>query len=174
MRTILVITLFCAVLLPACDSDASSFSHSSRVEIEKTYPGAGVCNSQYDFQWRGRRYFPFIEDDGGFLGIGYETTEVNPANPDGPKRAPKVGRWIYHYDNRDGPKLAIGENDMEKHVGPWRFWHRNGRLRAEGSFTDGKMHGEWRVWAADGSGDEQYSGVYDNGKRTGDLSKPKR
>jgi hypothetical protein len=165
MRPLKPVVLICALLVSACGDSPSAFAHATKAEIEKAYPDAFICHSSYDFQRDARRYFPFIGDDGQFMGIGYETSD-----PDSPGRAPKVGRWIYHYDNQSGPRLAIGENDMEKHVGPWQFWHRDGSARAKGAFTAGKMHGEWRVWQKDGKVDAEFTGVYEDGNRTGDLT----
>ncbi|MFT4514579.1 MAG: hypothetical protein ACI89X_004364 [Planctomycetota bacterium] len=169
MRQLDPLLLICALLVAACGDTRSTFAHSTKAELEKTYPDASLCYSHYGFQRNAQPYFPFIADDAQFVGIGYETNVVNPDNPDGPGIAPKVGRWIYHYDDRKGPRLAIGENDMDKHVGPWQFWHRNGSVRAKGTFTAGKLHGEWRIWRKDGKVDPGFTGVYEDGKRTGDL-----
>ena len=43
--------------------------------------------------------------------------------------------------------------DYYVQVGPWTYWYRNGRKRAEGNFTGGKRTGDWTYW-------------YDNGIRS--------
>ncbi len=55
-------------------------------------------------------------------------------------------------------------NEFVKH-GPWRSWHKAGRVSAEGTYADGKRHGKWREWFA--TGQLKLEGTYTHGKQTG-------
>jgi len=63
------------------------------------------------------------------------------------------------------PRERVAWVDGERE-GPCLRWHRDGSLRAEGSFEAGKMVGEWVFYAADGSRDADRSGEYANGRRS--------
>jgi antitoxin component YwqK of YwqJK toxin-antitoxin module len=34
--------------------------------------------------------------------------------------------------------------------GPWRWWYKNGQLRAQGTYDKGNMVGDWRSWSPEG------------------------
>jgi antitoxin component YwqK of YwqJK toxin-antitoxin module len=48
--------------------------------------------------------------------------------------------------------MAEGNYESDIKVGPWRFYHKNGKLKQEGSYNDqGKPEGEWYWYYDDGS-----------------------
>lgn len=53
----------------------------------------------------------------------------------------------------------------DEREGPCTRWNRDGSLRAEGSYSAGKMVGEWMFYAPDGSLDRDKSGTYEDGRR---------
>jgi MORN repeat variant len=48
-----------------------------------------------------------------------------------------------------------------------RFWP-NGKLQAQGQYTDGSMSGDWSFWNEDGTPDDARSGRYVAGSRQRD------
>ncbi len=160
IATLLIILL----ATTACQDD---FTTTSEAEIKRDYPKASMFRSSHPCVRKGRPYFPFILDKGSLLGIGYSRPVVNPDNPKGPTMALGVGRWTYFYDRHgeEGPRLALGEKKDNERSGKWKFWHRNGQPRAEGSFIEGQMHGPWQVWKDDGSIDPKFHGDYVKGQR---------
>jgi antitoxin component YwqK of YwqJK toxin-antitoxin module len=74
-------------------------------------------------------------------------------------------RGLQTSEYADGtPRERVAWIDGERE-GPCVRWHRDGSLRAEGTFEAGKMVGEWTFYAADGSRDAARSGAYVNGRR---------
>ncbi|MBX3473103.1 MAG: hypothetical protein KF754_01830 [Planctomycetes bacterium] len=65
------------------------------------------------------------------------------------------GTWVY--TREDGSKA------LEKTVigtGPYRGYHKNGKLRSEGTTTNGRFVGVWKTWYEDGT--PQEIGLYDS------------
>ena len=159
-----------AIALAAASCSAEEFTPSTEAEIKARFADPVLTYSQWGFINNGKRYFPFIGDEGSMIGRGC-TVGSGPKRSDGSRSAPAEGRWIYHYGghNNLGPRLALGERENNRFVGFWRFWHKNGVVRAEGWFAASQMHGIWRIWNDDGSLDTGLSGVYSDGEREGDL-----
>jgi antitoxin component YwqK of YwqJK toxin-antitoxin module len=44
-------------------------------------------------------------------------------------------------------------------------WYRDGTLKAEGEFENGRMIGNWIWMTPEGTSDPERSGTYDNGRR---------
>ena len=59
-----------------------------------------------------------------------------------------------------GLKLADGSKD-----GRWVSWHKNGKKKLEGVYTNGKREGTWTGWFENGQ--KSGEGLYKNGKQTG-------
>jgi hypothetical protein len=45
---------------------------------------------------------------------------------------------------RDGTVSAVGNYSGGKRTGVWKYYFRNGRLRATGRFAMGQIEGPWR------------------------------
>jgi len=58
-----------------------------------------------------------------------------------------------------------GANDQFVKHGLFREWHKNGRKKVVGQYTDGKRHGPWREWYR--SGQPSLEGHYTHGEQTG-------
>lgn len=121
---------------------------------------------------------------GAVLGRGV-CVPLEERRPDGARDAPKWGQWTYEYaatirwkapdgtmhtryTDLENSSLGIesrGEYRNNVPDGPWTYWHPNGRKRAVGQFSDGRMSGEWKFWLEDGTPDSTQSGVYENDVR---------
>jgi antitoxin component YwqK of YwqJK toxin-antitoxin module len=61
--------------------------------------------------------------------------------------------------------VLLKQASKDRYVqGPWRDFHPNGQLAAQGEYVDGKEHGVWRFW--DESGAEGPSVNYVHGEST--------
>ncbi len=54
--------------------------------------------------------------------------------------------------------------DGKRH-GPYRTWYADGTPRVEGRYESGKREGTWMAWNPDGSQDSQQTARYVGGKR---------
>ncbi|NUP98170.1 MAG: toxin-antitoxin system YwqK family antitoxin [Planctomycetaceae bacterium] len=77
-----------------------------------------------------------------------------------------------------GPEEAWHENGSKqlegtlvdgRREGIYRYWYDNGQLELEVEFRDDVRHGKCRRWSRDGVLDRSSSGVYTNGRKTGEL-----
>ena len=113
------------------------------------------------------------------------------ARPDCAHDAPRFGVWTYEYVtttqgmSADGQPMtwygdledtAIGLESQGEYlrdvpIGPWTFWHPNGRVRARGSFMAGEMSGPWWFFFDDGSVDATNTGVYQHDELTSPAAK---
>lgn len=74
----------------------------------------------------------------------------------------KTGRWT-DLDPHGG--VMVGEYVEDERQGTWRHFFTDGRLRAEGGFDNGTVHGEW-VWYRSSGGIMQRGG-FDHGRKHG-------
>ncbi len=60
----------------------------------------------------------------------------------------------------DGSRWAEGVFLDQKENGPYREWHANGQLAAEGSYRDGERVGSWHYWEPDGTPTDVEQGAF--------------
>lgn len=58
------------------------------------------------------------------------------------------GKWIFFHKN--GKISAEGHYLNGRETGTWTYYHSNGQKSAEGNFVDGKQDGKWTYWYKDG------------------------
>ena len=68
----------------------------------------------------------------------------------------------------DGQVEWRGDYSAGRRTGAWSFYHPGGRKASEGTYADGQRVGAWTFWDEDGAVDEQRSGTYLAGERTGE------
>ena len=75
------------------------------------------------------------------------------------------GPWVRYYDN--GQLLSKGDYKNDKKEGPWVSYHKDGQLSYKGDYKNGKKEGPWVGYDEDGTVDEEWSGMFRNGKKVG-------
>lgn len=98
----------------------------------------------------------------GYLGddrpVSTEDTPPNATDEQGRR----TGLWE-EADDHGG--VMRGEYLDGERVGTWRHVSARGRLRSEGGYAGGQLHGRWTWWRTDGS--KLQEGAFDHGDRTG-------
>jgi len=69
-------------------------------------------------------------------------------------------RLTYYY--KSGNLKAEGSYENEKMQGEWKFYHETGRLLQIGHFKDNQKHGSWIRYNSDGN--IEYEEVFTEGK----------
>lgn len=77
-----------------------------------------------------------------------------------------VGPWIYYHSDGKTVKAAGTYDDKGQFTGRWKWFDAQGMLRQDGSFHEGKQHGRWRRYFA-GTDQLVDEGNYHLGKRVG-------
>jgi hypothetical protein len=108
----------------------------------------------------------FLRGEGKLYGTGLEEP-FGDRQHDGSRAARKTGWWVtFYYDgSREVARESAGEFREGRREGSWRFWHRDGSLRASGSFSGGCMTGRWDCRREYGAVDREHSGMYEDGQR---------
>ncbi len=77
-----------------------------------------------------------------------------------------MGKYVEYYPDTKTKKIEANYM-LNRLQGRYVEYFRDGRTRAEGSFTNGKKSGDWKVVNQDGSPNEEESGKFLNGKKFG-------
>jgi hypothetical protein len=136
-------------------------------EVAAHSPGAQECESIESREMQVCDAAPeFLRGEGKLLGRGLEEP-TGERGADGALVARKTGWWVtYYYDGiRPVARESAGEFREGRREGAWRFWHRDGSLRASGSFSRGRMAGQWDCRGEHGAVDREHSGMYEDGQR---------
>jgi len=81
-----------------------------------------------------------------------------------------MGKYIEYYPNTKIKKIEASYM-LDRLQGRFMEYFRDGRIRAEGNYTNGAKSGDWKVMNQDGSPVEEESGKFLNGKKFGSKSK---
>jgi len=85
------------------------------------------------------------------------------AQPEGQRR---ISHWPNGYKKSE-TWYDAREGGAVLQEGPHRAWYESGQLAEEGSYHFGERNGEWSFWSEDRVLDEERSGTYADGVRTG-------
>ena len=75
------------------------------------------------------------------------------------QRGEKTGEWKYYL--RNGLLKAVGKFSYGKMIGEWTWYRENGKVMQIGAFNDEKKSGSWRRYHPNGA-------LYDEGKYIAD------
>jgi len=79
----------------------------------------------------------------------------------------KQGEWKFFY--RNGRLKALGVYDDGKLTGHWVWWRQNGQRLQEGAFAENRQVGPWKRWFDNGQLWDE--GTYnDDGKKVGEWT----
>lgn len=99
-----------------------------------------------------------VKQVGSYAGQGLDPKKLS--------SAPRSGHWRFWYDN--GQLQCDGDYAHDRQVGQWRFFTKDGKPHAVGSFTVGVKDGAWTWWHANGQRKE--SGAFANGLKVGEWT----
>jgi antitoxin component YwqK of YwqJK toxin-antitoxin module len=106
------------------DGEAVGYFENGNVSYRSTYSNGKIVGDSYNY----------YESDGALYSKG-------PAAISDSNAFLKTGKWYYYYE--DGKTVMdTGEYEKDLPSGKWQGFHKNGKLKAESTYVNGKREGK--------------------------------